>query len=434
MLLPTLNVFQRLIQQWDSIHPYNAAQVMLLPGPSDPAKADAAWRQTISDLQIGAIPVRVHRHLDAAPLPAASDVPPIIETPDPACWSLESHLSAELNRPFDASGEAPFRPFVLPRPSADGFYAGIVYQHRMADSVSIRTVLREWFYRMFQPGRARRSPLRVERGGYWSRFGPWRSSWPLIPTVFSTLAWATRLKKVRRLESKFYDRPNVRFALHRLPDGIVPTLHDYARSRGATLNDVFLAAIARVCERRVVGRLNDRRYNLALGTIVDLRGAAKPRIPDDEFGLFLGFTGVLLRPRDVGDWDTLLRSVARQNARNKQAHSAESSQLRMAGALVVGRLLGRDRLPAFYRKRFPLAAGISNVNLNRTWVGEHFGNEITDYFRVSPIGPIMPLVFTPSTVGETLNFGMTYRESVISEELAATIAREFSDQLVTLVR
>ena len=432
MPAPPLNVFQRLIQQWDAIHPYNAAQVMLVTHPVDAATADSTWRETLADLQVGAIPVRVQRHLDAAPLSAATALPPLVQALDPNESSIDSHLSAELNRPFDPSGETPFRPFVLPHESGSRAYIGIVYQHRMADSVSVRTVLREWFFRMYHPTRARRSPLRVARGGYWTRFGPWRSSWPLIPTALHSLSWATRLKKVRRVESKHFAQPQVRFALHQLPEGTLGGLIDYARWKHVTLNDVFLAAIARVCDRYVVGKANDRRYNLKLATIVDLRATARPPIPDDEFGLFLGFTGVLLRPRDMRDWDTLLRSIALQNVRNKQAHAAESSQLRMAGALIIGRLLKPDQLMAFYRKRFPLAAGISNVNLNRTWVAEHAGRDIVDYFRVSPTGPIMPLVFTPSTLGDTLNFGMTYRESVISPDLAATIAGEFAGQLVAL--
>src|SRR5438874_12550728 len=96
---PPLNVFQRLIRQWDSIHPYNAAQVMLLTGPCEPDRLDTAWRQTLADLAVGPTPVLVHRHLDEAPFPAAAPGAPhvrAIETPDPATVSLESHLSSEL--------------------------------------------------------------------------------------------------------------------------------------------------------------------------------------------------------------------------------------------------------------------------------------------------------------------------------------------------
>ena len=67
--------------------------------------------------------------------------------------SVAAHLTRELNRPFDRDDEPPFRPFMLT--AADGMYLGVVYQHWIADSVSIRAVLREWFVRLFDPVAAR---------------------------------------------------------------------------------------------------------------------------------------------------------------------------------------------------------------------------------------------------------------------------------------
>ena len=61
--------------------------------------------------------------------------------------------------------EPPFRPFVLD--NGDGsYYVGVIYHHWVADSVSIRTVLREWFVRVHDPQRASRVPARLASTGY----------------------------------------------------------------------------------------------------------------------------------------------------------------------------------------------------------------------------------------------------------------------------
>jgi hypothetical protein len=55
-----------------------------------------------------------------------------------------------------------------------------------------------------------------------------------------------------------------------------------------------------------------------------------------------------------------------------------------------------------------------------------------DYMRISPVGPVMPVVFTPSTLGEDLHFGLTCRDAAVSPAQAQTVAAEFSRILVDL--
>ena len=103
--------------------------------------------------------------------------------------------------------------------------------------------------------------------------------------------------------------------------------------------------------------------------------------------------------------------------------------IRILAAVVAHRLLGPDKVKQFYRKRVPLAGGVSNVNLNDTWVRRYHPAPVLDYLRVSPCGPLMPLVFTPTTLGERLNFGLTFRESVVSPDRAAALSATFADRL-----
>jgi NRPS condensation-like uncharacterized protein len=341
---------------------------------------------------------------------------------------LDDFLTAEMNRPFTADDDLPFRPFVLQE--SDSHYLGVVYHHWIADSVSIRSLLREWFFRLYDPGRLRRRPFVEATAGYWRLFGPDAAGWDLGKNVLDVFRWSSRLKRVRRVENRAFPDLKTRFRMHRLPDGLVDHLLPVARATGATLNDLFLAAMALACDRYVAAPPSRKRSDLALGVIVDLRGQAG-RSLRDTFGLFLGFTNVLCGMHHLRDWNQLVAHLARQTRHNKQSATAEASMLRMLGARILGGVLSRPRLLEFYRKRVPLAAGISNVNLNRTWVGEYHPSPILDYIRVSPTGPMLPVVFTPSTLGRRMHFGLTHRVSVLPEEAAARCAEEFASALVS---
>jgi hypothetical protein len=101
----------------------------------------------------------------------------------------------------------------------------------------------------------------------------------------------------------------------------------------------------------------------------------------------------------------------------------------MFSALVTTRLLSTPTLMEFYRKRAAMAGGISNVNLSRDWPGKYHPGALLDYVRISPSGPLLPLVFTPTTLGTRLNFGLTCRESVIPRSEATRLAQMFINRL-----
>jgi hypothetical protein len=421
-----LNVFQRLVLQWERIHPYNAAQVLRLSGRADAAALTGAWQETLNALSLGRVQRRGTRFAHEAINGELERYPVQIL---PAGTSLCQFLSGELNRAFDDAGEPPFRPFVL---EGDGHhFVGIVYHHWVADSVSIRILLREWFFRIYCPERARTTPLRQPEGGYWSLFGPGPTGWGVGEGFLSSVRWSSRNRRVARVEHPGFKDFNVRFSLHEVGGGLIGPLIAYARRNDATLNDVFLAVVADVCHRYVPLRRTPRRTDLALGTIVDLRPYAR-RDLSDTFGLFLGFTSTICRPGDLGDFSKLLRTVSSQSKLHKRTGVPLSSPVRMFAGLAVGKMLSQEKVVEFYRKRVPLAGGISNVNLNRTWAAEFHPSPLEDYVRVSPTGPMMPLVFTPTTLGQHLHVGLTFRPSVIEPGQACRMAGHFVERLRVL--
>jgi hypothetical protein len=99
--------------------------------------------------------------------------------------------------------------------------------------------------------------------------------------------------------------------------------------------------------------------------------------------------------------------------------------------------------------RVSVVAGISNVNLTRSWVdtrnhpsaGAAGGGEggqgasaesrplVLDYLRISPTGPLIPLVFTLTTIGGRLSLCVTYRATSMLPEHAEGIVADFVKRL-----
>ena len=284
--------------------------------------------------------------------------------------------------------------------------------------------------RQYDPSRASRRPVRFSPGGYLSLFGPQRGGCPPTEVLLSTLRWPAQFKKARRIEDreKFRDL-SLRFAFLNAPAGLIERLRQVARRLDVTVNDLFLAAIAQVCDRGVPAQRRFRRRELAIGSIVDLRPHAG-RPLSDVFDLLLGFTSICCRPADLNNWPQLIESVARQTRRQKRGGLPLASCLRMAPGLFVGKYLSREKVIEFYRKRsVPLAGANSNVNLNRCWAARYADHPVLDYIRVAPTGPMTPVVFATTTLGNQLSVGLTYRSAIITPAQAAIIGRKFIARL-----
>ncbi len=429
-----LNVFQRLVRQWDRVHPYNAAQVLRLSVLPDHPSLQAAWYESLVVLGLGTVRTDDRRHFSFQSISGQRDACALPQVPPGL--GLENFLSLEMNRPFTEK-EVPLRPFVLIEPESNGrlarYFIGVVYQHWIADSESIRLLLREWFVRVFDPGAASQQPLQLPRTGYWGLFGPRPGRWHLDDQLLRLLQVTIRLRSVRKLRTFGDNDYNMRFLLRRLPDGEIVHLRALARDKGVTLNDLFLGVMAQLCDEYLPLRQTHRRRDLALGTIVDLRSRSKnAQSLANTFGLFLGFANVICRSADLRCWPRLVRDIARQTRHQKNTGSAESSALWMWLALSLTRIMKPNEIYHFYRRRMPLAAGISNVNLTHSWAQKYYPQPLYEYIRVSPTGPMVPMVFTPSTLGNTFHVAMTYRCSLITAEAAQEMADRFVQRLTEL--
>jgi hypothetical protein len=418
------NVFQRLVRQWEEIHPYNGAQVLKIRGTVDLDLCRSTWLEALDFLNLGVVSI-AHDSYNHRCLNGEAVYHGVVLCPEGT--TLDAWISNELNHPFHVDGGVPFRPFVI---QEDGhFWMGLCYQHWVADSASIRMLIHEWFVRQFDPARASRRPLRFHAGGYLSLFGSDSGGCPPTEVFLSTLRWHSQFKKARRIEDreKFQDM-SLKFLSLDAPIGLIDPLRRAARKLGATVNDLFLTAIAQVCDQCVPAEPRYRRRELAIGSIVDLRPAAGQPI-SDVFDLLLGFTSICCKDNDLKNWPGLIESVADQTKKQKRSGLPLASCLRMFYGLVVGKYCSREKVIEFYRKRVPLAGANSNVNLNRCWAGNYADKPILDYIRVAPTGPMTPLVFSTTTLGSHLSIGLTYRTGIIPPCKANQIGQLFISRL-----
>jgi hypothetical protein len=422
-----LNLFQRLVRQWETLHPYNAIQVMKVRGAIDPDTCRAAWHETLEALGLGRVNLIGNSYKyeclngDAALHPVHRCAPGT---------DLDAFCAEQMNLRFDDRAAMPFRPFMLQE--SDGCWLGMAYRHWVADGTSARRLMGEWFLRLFDPSAAAAHPVRTEAGGYLELFGPHRSQWSAVGALSAMLRWQSQLRLAKRIEERgqFVYMP-VRYLRRTLPEGSIQRISAAARKLGVKVNDLFTAAIAESCQRFIPCRPRNGRRDIAIGNIVDLRSRT-PRRMDDVFNLLLGFTNVLCRPEDFGDWHNLVNSVARQTQRHKTTSAAETSWVRMAGGLVVGKMLSQKKVLEFYRKRVALSGACTNLNLNGSWAEKYYPDPLMAYFRAAPTGPMTPVVFAATTLGGVLSLGLTYRFAILGDVAAQSALDMTADRLQSL--
>lgn len=409
--LARMNLFQRLTLQWDRIHPYNAAQVLRLRGSVPSAAASEAWDATLHSLGLGRVVVRGYRYahvVGESPLRVL-----------PRGTDLQSYVSSQLNTAFELAHESPFRAILL-RERGSTLLA-IVYHHWVADSVSIRVLMREWFYRLTGMP-ARTTPVPTSSDAM-SPAGVVQ----LPLSIASIEQWRQHGRHIRRLPEESLEDLTVRHCVLSLPANTADHLREGAHRRDAKVTDLLLCALARTCDRHLPAR-DPRRPDLAVGTIRDLRPSQQLSDPD-TFGASLAFSTIICPGSIIRDRSDLVKEIAKEGQRHRQGEAFQGTNTDRHVAVAAAHLLKRDRMLQFYRKRLPIAAGLSNVNLSSTWLAEHHPQYVMDFYRVSPAGPMLPLVVTPTTLAEQFNISLTWRGSLMNPTQARRFLHDLSGEL-----
>ena len=418
-----LNIFQQLMRSWTTLGPYNAAQAMRLQGECDIQRWQATVDAVIDAIGLGSPQFQDHgvtfSNRKAVPLRV--------------CHEAFSVLAArELNTPF-APTDVPIRIVIIPE--GQEYSLLTVYDHWIADSWSIREFMR-LILTVYDGGAMEHQRVPRISDQSFDQFFQRRRG--LLAKPMKILHAASRYFKHRRSWRFDLADPmdfSAGCSMHALSDGTINTLLACAKANECRLNDIFLAAMA-----MVIGQLTaESRYKLrrrwwaggrssvSIGSIVDIRALADVPL-DHTFGLFLSSCITTFQKPETRTPTELIARAARQTTAFKNRSGAIAAFGELAVVKYFSELYAQPRHQAlFFQKNCPLLAGVSNVNLTGAWMDQTpgAGSVVQNYIRISPVGPLLPVVFALTTFHSRLSLCLTWRKSALTDAQAALLAAAF---------
>ena len=418
-----LNIFQQLMRSWTTLGPYNAGQAMRLSGKMDIQH----WQTVINDV-IGAIGLGTPQV--QGDFVIFRNCMPI--TPHVCQESLTSVAARELNTPF-VPHDIPLRFFIIP--DNEEYWLLTIYDHWIADSWSIRELMKLILAAYCGDSANSRPILRITDQSFDDLFQRRRGSLSAPMRILH----AARRYFMHRRSWRFDLADPMDFSagcsMHALPDGVVDVLTTCAKANRCSINDIFLAAISMVIGQISAGcRYKWRRRwwaggrnSVSIGSIVDIRALADEPL-NHTFGLFLSSCITTFKEPERQPPTVLIRHAAQQTRAFKKRCGAVAAFGELAVVKYFCDLYGQPRHKAlFFQKNCPLLAGVSNVNLTGAWMDQTagIGGMVQDYVRISPVGPLLPVVFALTTFRSRLSLCLTWRKSALTEAQAATLAVAF---------
>jgi hypothetical protein len=422
-----LNAFQRVMRHWGELHPYNATHTYKMAGPLRlsalrEAIADTFVRNGLGEVEVLPDGLTYQYHSDPNP-----DIE-VISAGDDAESSLEAYLSKELNRPFERPRCRPMR-FGVMEIGPDAHYVSVTYDHWAADSIAIRLILRRVLGRycgLQIPENDR--PLELYPGTYREVFAHRLGGAQLGAAAVRTLGQWLHDRTAGRVAYSSTKQMAVNYELYRARPGTVSQLRDFARSLDASVHDVILAALGRAMNEFLPCRAMRRSRNMLLGTIVDTRPDSREDL-GESLGTFLAYYSVRVARDQSMDLASLTSRIAGLTRPIKARRTYLNSLLNMRFVNSVWGHLSESARPHFMRKVLPMAAGVTNVCLRNTWMNGCGADHVLEYIRGASTGPSLPLVLSPTTMGQELNVGVSYRAAGFPSQKIRGIMEMLLDQL-----
>lgn len=427
-----LNAFQILMRRWRELYPYNAGQVMTLAGAPDFVRWVSAVQKVVEATGLGT-PVFANHDADMHFVPDGE-----IEVAS-AVGSLEAHVTAELNRPFGEK-DIPVRFFILP---AEGkYHVGITYDHWVADSRAIRNLMQRVY--LAYSGGPGLPALTLPHKEFFELFGHHKQLHRPLAKLRSSLVNYIRHRKAYRIHLGSALDFASKTRIIELPTGLIRDVHAYTKSHHASVNDAFLAALGQTMGQVTAGdrkRFNIKRFfhgqrnRIALGTIADIRDLSAVPL-ENVLGLYLSSYTTVLKSPESRQRDDLIAEIAASTHKLKENHGVIGSFLGLMTTLYWWDFYPHAKDKAgLFQKNVPTAAGISNVNMSKSWVDmptpPEKGPQVLDYLRISPTGPLIPIVLTLTTINQRLSLCVTYRTTAFTDAAAQKVIDTFVERLKT---
>ncbi len=422
-----LNRFQRMMLAWDRLHPYNAAHLLHLRGPLDLQTLRQAVCDACETAGVGRFTLDEPNHAYAY-LPTADASVEYFAGHGPIQLTAVDLVGEALNDPFPAEPHHPIRWIVVTGPDDTTYCLVALYHHVASDAYGVQRLLASVLARL-ENTRATAGPP--------SGPGPLRTTVPdhrrlfkrqrRLSHVARTLVGAARryfqLRHGHRLRgAKKADSRTETIAVD-APRGLITSLHEVCRADGIGPNDAFLAAlVVALAESTPHRRSHRRRKKIAVATITNTRKWATQDV-SECFGVFLGHSTVVIDNPD-GSFERVLQEVTRQTRLQKARREAAGPGWPFIFVRALWPVLRLPNTQKSYTKVFPICAGLSSFNVDRS-LFESPAGALFGYARACPPGPSVPMVLAPTILGDAMRVTLTYRRTCLHQPQATTLVDRF---------
>jgi hypothetical protein len=420
-----LNIPQRTVLMWDAMHPYNAIHVVRIPQPLDSVKLKGSVDKHLESKGLTGLVIDSRKKRYNFKGGASDILIKVIDGEKDALSAMRSEIQEQLNTPFKIDGGiiiAPIRCFAVREEKS--FYLGLVYYHVISGGDSIIYLLKG-ITRYYMDGDTSYLSLPLvlyQQNNFWRKL--------LSPGFLTGWIWnlpghIADVRRCFRPKYKDYNDQSNGFAYFSLEPRQFRPLLTSAKEWGLTVNDIFIAILLKSLEPFAARRrFESRRKKLSVVSVINIRRDLF--VKDIEgFGMYLGTFNVSHNMPDGIEIKDLAEDVHRQTEKIKRHRLYLGAIIEQGFALfLLGSILKKQR-SKLYSKNYPLWGGISNINLNTIW-DQPDDKAHVDYFRAVSTGPATPIVFSLTTVKDTLNVGVSFRKTVFSEIDVEKIISDFA--------
>ena len=424
-----LHVFQKTMLLWDEIHPYNAVHVIRIPLPFDLPRLTSIIQKQLEMYHLTGFTLdRTQKRFSYRGGPAAIDIK-IIEQKDETALALNNEVELQINTSFPTEGFiTPFRFFVVREDRF--FYLGLVYLHIISDAESIVYLIKS-IVNTYMNNNTEDLSIPLRHYSLTLRHMLRFNLKHLISWLLTLPSYIADVRGSCRVNYTDIDNYHIAFSHVALEPSQFHTLVKASKRWGVTMNDILNAILFLSISPFASKRLSSpRRKKISVASVVNIR----KDLPIDiqrPFGLYLGSFMVSHAVPQAITLEHLAKDIHKQTAKIKRHKLYLRSLIEQLLALTLIPHFSPKRQRKFYAKYYPLWGGISNVNLNSLW-DQSMEETPIDYVRAVSTGPVVPLVFSLTTVNDTINVGISFREAVFSRADCAKIIREISTYIHTI--
>lgn len=424
-----LHMFQKTMLLWDKFHPYNAVHVVRIPQPLDLPRLTSIIQQQLEKNHLTGFTLdRTQKRFSYQGGTAVVDIK-VVEQKKEISAVLDNEIERQINTSFPTEGViTPFRFFVVKEDHV--FYLGLVYLHIISDAEGIVYLLKNIVNAHMNKNTAD-DHVSLQHYPFTLRHMLQFNLKHLMSWLLTLPSYIFDVRGSCRVNCSDIDNYNISFSHVTLEPSQFHALVKASKKWGVTINDIVIAILLLSIAPFASKRLSlPRRKKISVASIVNIR----KDLPIDiqwPFGLYLGSFMVSHTVPQGITLDHLAKDIHKQTVKIKKHKLYLRSFMEQLLALTLIPHFSPKRQKQFYAKYYPLWGGISNMNLNSLWDQSIEKNRI-DYLRAVSTNPVVPLVFSITTVNDTVNVGISFKEAVFSRADYERIIKDISTYINTI--